>query len=71
RNAPTRLMKDLGYGAGYRYDHDEADAIAGQEYMPDSIGPRQFYEPTSRGFEAEIAKRLQYWAEKRREKKER
>jgi putative ATPase len=71
RNAPTRLMKDLGYGAGYRYDHDEADAIAEQEYMPDSIGPRRFYDPSGRGFEAEIAKRLQYWAEKRREKKQR
>jgi putative ATPase len=71
RNAPTRLMKDLGYGKDYRYDHDEPDAIAEQGYMPDSVGPRQFYEPTGRGFEAEIKKRLEYWAAKRRGKEER
>ena len=71
RNAPTRLMKDLGYGKDYSYDHDEPDAIAEQQYMPDSIVPRKFYEPTGRGFEAEIRKRLEYWAAKRRGKEER
>ncbi len=66
RNAPTRLMKDLGYGSGYQYDHDEPDALALQDYMPESIGRRRFYDPTPRGFEAEIAKRLEAWAAKRR-----
>ncbi|UCC82095.1 MAG: replication-associated recombination protein A [Gemmatimonadota bacterium] len=66
RNAPTRLMKDLGYGAGYKYDHDEPDALAQQEYLPDSLGERRFYEPSGRGFEAEIAKRLEAWSAKRR-----
>ncbi len=70
RNAPTRLMKDLGYGADYRYDHDEPDALADQEYMPESVGRQRFYEPSGRGFEAEIAKRLEYWARKRARKKE-
>ncbi len=71
RNAPTRLMKDLGYGRGYRYDHDEPDAYAPQEYMPESLAGRRFYEPSGRGFEAEIAKRLEYWMAKRRVKDER
>ncbi len=71
RNAPTRLMKDLGYGRGYHYDHDEPDAHAPQEYMPESLAGRRFYEPSGRGFEAEIAKRLEYWMAKRRVKDER
>lgn len=59
RNAPTRMMKDLGYGKGYRYDHDEADAHAsGQQFLPDALQGSRFYEPTSRGFEARIADRL-------------
>ena len=59
RNAPTRLMKGLGYGQGYRYDHDEADAnAAGQTYLPPALGDAQFYEPTTRGLEARIAERL-------------
>jgi len=66
RNAPTRLMKDLGYGKGYKYDHAEPDAHAGQEYLPDSLADQRFYEPSGRGFEAEIAKRLEYWKAKRR-----
>jgi putative ATPase len=66
RNAPTRLMKELKYGAGYKYDHDEADAIAEQDYLPESLAGRRFYEPSGRGFEAEIAKRLEFWAAKRR-----
>ncbi len=66
RNAPTRLMKDLGYGAGYRYDHEEPDAHAPQEYMPDSLAGNRFYEPTERGFEMEIGKRLERWMSKRR-----
>jgi putative ATPase len=59
RNAPTRLMKDLGYGAGYRYAHDEADAFAaGERYFPDGLTPPHFYEPTDRGVEARIRERL-------------
>jgi len=59
RNAPTRLMKDLGYGAGYRYAHDETDAFAaGERYFPDGLTPPHFYEPTDRGVEARIRERL-------------
>ncbi len=70
RNAPTRLMKDLGYGAGYRYDHAEPDAHAAQEYMPESLAGQRFYEPSGRGFEVEVAKRLEYWMSKRRAARE-
>jgi putative ATPase len=66
RNAPTRLMKELGYGAGYRYDHQEVDAHAAQDFMPDSLIGRRFYEPAERGYEAEIADRLRGWREKLR-----
>ncbi len=59
RNAPTRLMKELGYGKGYRYDHDEGDAhAAGQQFLPDALRGRRFYEPTARGFEARVGERL-------------
>lgn len=64
-NAPTRLMKDLGYGDGYRYDHDALDAFAGQNFFPDAMPRRQFYDPPARGHEREIAKRLAWWAERR------
>jgi putative ATPase len=60
-NASTRLMKDLGYGADYEYDHDTAEAFSGQNYFPDGMARRQFYRPAERGFEREIAKRLEYW----------
>ncbi len=66
RNAPTQLMKELGYGAGYEYDHGSDDAYAPQEYMPDCLAGRRFYRPSGRGYEAEIARRLKAWAEKRR-----
>jgi len=58
RNAPTRLMKDLGYGAGYKYAHDEAGGIADQQHLPDELAGRRFYEPTDQGHEAEVAKRM-------------
>ncbi|MCC6197898.1 MAG: replication-associated recombination protein A [Burkholderiales bacterium] len=59
RNAPTRLMKRLGYGEGYRYAHDEQDAYAaGETYLPDDMRPRRFYEPTERGLEARIREKL-------------
>jgi putative ATPase len=62
RNAPTSLMKELGYGAGYRYDHAEADALAaGQEYLPDALRGARWYEPTGRGYEKTIAERLEWW----------
>jgi putative ATPase len=64
-NAPTSLMKDLGYGAGYAYDHDAEEGFSGQSYFPDDMARRQLYRPVERGFEREIAKRLAYWAELR------
>jgi len=66
-NAPTRLMKEEGYGAGYAYDHDVPDAFSGQDYFPEALGRRQFYDPPERGFEREIRKRLEYWAKLRKE----
>jgi putative ATPase len=60
RNAPTRLMKGLGYGKGYRYAHDEAGAYAaGERYLPDGMPDTTFYAPTERGFEARIAEKLE------------
>jgi putative ATPase len=64
-NAPTRLMKTLGYGAGYQYDHDAEQGFSGQNYFPDDMARRQFYVPKDTGFEREIAKRLDYWAKLR------
>jgi len=69
-NAPTKLMGNEGYGKGYRYDHDEPDAFCGQNYFPEKIGRRQFYEPVERGFERDIKKRLEYWAKLRAERGE-
>lgn len=66
-NAPTRLMKDLGYGKGYEYDHHAAEAFSGQNYFPDGMARQVFYSPTERGFEREVQKRLDYWAKLRRE----
>jgi putative ATPase len=67
-NAPTRLMKEEEYGAGYEYDHDAPDAFSGQDYFPDALGRQTFYDPPDRGFEREIRKRLDYWAKLRRER---
>ena len=67
-NAPTKLMKDEGYDAGYRYDHDEPDAFSGQDYFPEALGRQSFYEPVERGFEREIRKRMDYWAKLRKER---
>jgi putative ATPase len=67
-NAPTRLMKEIGYGKGYAYDHDQEEAFSGQDYFPDGMARQQFYRPVERGFEREVAKRLAYW-QKLREKK--
>jgi putative ATPase len=67
-NAPTKLMKNLGYGAGYEYDHEAEDAFSGQNYFPEGMGRPDFYRPVERGFEREIVKRLAYWAKLREEK---
>jgi len=67
-NAPTRLMKALGYGAGYAYDHDQADSFSGQDYFPEGMGRRRFYEPKGEGAEARIKERLERWAALRRER---
>jgi putative ATPase len=67
-NAPTRLMKEEGYGGGYDYDHDARDAFSGQDYFPEALGRQTFYDPPDRGFEREIRKRLDYWAKLRRER---
>jgi putative ATPase len=60
-NAPTRLMKDLGYSDGYEYDHATDEGFSGQNYFPDDMDRRQFYQPAERGFEREVKKRLDYW----------
>jgi putative ATPase len=60
-NAPTRLMKDLGYGKGYNYDHGTAEGFSGQNYFPDGMTRQRFYQPVERGFEREILKRIEYW----------
>lgn len=60
-NAPTKMMKDLGYNAGYIYDPDTATGFSGQNCFPESMGRQKFYEPIERGFEREIKKRLDYW----------
>ena len=64
-NAPTKLMKRIGYGEGYRYDHDEPDAFSGQDYWPERLGRQRFYTPTDRGFERRVAERLDWWEEAR------
>jgi putative ATPase len=67
-NAPTKLMKQLGYGAGYAYDHGEAEAFSGQNYFPDGMQREKFYRPRDRGFEREVARRLEYWDKLRQER---
>ncbi|MBY0611051.1 MAG: replication-associated recombination protein A [Beijerinckiaceae bacterium] len=67
-NAPTKFMREEGYGEGYRYDHDEPDAFSGQAYLPESLRGKTFYHPAERGFEREIGKRLEWWAKLRRER---
>jgi putative ATPase len=62
RNAPTRLMKEIGYGAGYRYDHDEGGHAAGQQYLPDALTGAHWYRPTEYGYEKTLGERLAWWA---------
>jgi putative ATPase len=66
-NAPTKLMKNVGYGKGYAYDHDADEGFSGQVYWPEEMKPQSFYEPTDRGFEARVRERLEYWNERRKE----
>jgi putative ATPase len=61
RNAPTKLMRELGYGEQYRYAHDYDDAIVEQQHLPDNLVGRTYYQPVERGFEREIRSRLAYW----------
>ena len=67
-NAPTKLMKDIGYGAGYAYDHDAEDGFSGANYWPDGLPPQSFYQPVERGFEREVRKRMDWWQRRRRER---
>lgn len=69
-NAPTKLMKDLGYGAGYAYDHDAPDGFSGADYWPEGMGAQTYYQPTDRGFEKRIAERIAWWDEQRRTRSE-
>jgi putative ATPase len=67
-NAPTKLMKQIGYGAGYQYDHDADEGFSGDDYWPEEIGRQTFYVPTDRGFEARIADRIAHWDRLRQER---
>jgi putative ATPase len=70
RNAPTRLMKDLSYGKGYKYAHDEAEGIADMDCLPPGLQGKTYYQPTDRGFEETIRQRLSAWKKAREKKKE-
>lgn len=67
RNAPTRLMKDIGYGKGYKYDHDAEGSFSGQDCLPERAAERHFYSPGPHGFEREIQKRMDWWEKRRKE----
>ncbi len=70
RNAPTKLMKELGYGKEYQYDHDAKDGFSGQSFLPDSLQGKTYYEPGPYGFEKDIKKRLEYWDRLRQERRQ-
>jgi putative ATPase len=67
-NAPTKLMKDIGYGQGYAYDHDADEGFSGANYWPEDMAPQDYYAPVERGFEREVKKRMDYWDKLRRER---
>ena len=67
-NAPTKLMKDIGYGEGYAYDHDADGGFSGADYWPEDMAPQTYYQPVERGFEREVMKRMEYWDKLRRER---
>jgi putative ATPase len=66
-NAPTKLMKDIGYGKGYAYDHDAEDGFSGADYWPEGMAAQTYYRPVERGFEREVMKRIDWWEKKRRD----
>jgi putative ATPase len=66
-NAPTRLMKEIGYGKDYQYDHDREGGFSGDDYWPAEMAAQIFYEPTDRGFEKKIADRIAWWNERRKD----
>ena len=68
-NAPTRLMKQIGYGKDYQYDHDAEGGFSGDNYWPEEMEPQTFYEPTDRGLEKRIAERIAWWDEQRNARK--
>ena len=68
-NAPTKLMKDIGYGKDYAYDHDAPDGFSGDNYWPEGMAPQTFYEPVERGFERDLRKRIEWWDRKRAERR--
>ncbi|MCC6826673.1 MAG: replication-associated recombination protein A [Novosphingobium sp.] len=68
-NAPTKLMKDIGYGAGYAYDHDAEDGFSGADYWPEGMAPQTYYRPVPRGFERQVIERIEWWDKKRRERR--
>ena len=67
-NAPTKLMKEIGYGAGYEYDHEAEGGFSGADYWPEGMTPQTYYRPVERGFEREVLKRLEWWEKRRRER---
>jgi putative ATPase len=67
-NAPTKLMKDVGYGEGYTYDHDAEEGFSGDNYWPAEMEPQTYYEPVERGFERKVKERIDYWNRLRRER---
>ena len=68
-NAPTKLMKDIGYGEGYAYDHEAEDGFSGADYWPEGMAAQHYYRPVERGFEREVLKRLDWWEKRRRERR--
>ena len=68
-NAPTKLMKDIGYGAGYAYDHDAPDGFSGADYWPEGMAPQTYYQPVPRGFERQVIERMEWWEKKRRDQR--
>jgi putative ATPase len=68
-NAPTKLMKDIGYGKDYAYDHDAPDGFSGDNYWPEGMAAQTYYQPVERGFEREVLKRIEWWDRKRAERR--
>ncbi|MDG2003893.1 MAG: replication-associated recombination protein A, partial [Novosphingobium sp.] len=67
-NSPTKLMKEIGHGKGYAYDHDDEDGFSGSDYWPEGMSAETFYQPVARGFERQVIERMDWWEKKRRER---